>query len=43
MGCLYMGWSVSIRDGVLVNGMGFYFPGWGFRIQDAVLVYWMKC
>ena len=22
MGCYYMGWRVSIRDGVLVNGMG---------------------
>ena len=38
-----MGWSVSIRDGVLVNGMGCFFPGWGIRIQDAVLVYWMEC
>ena len=32
-GCLYMGWSVSkwdksvsIWDGVLVNGLGCYFP-----------------
>ena len=22
LGCLYMGWSVSIRDGVLLSGMG---------------------
>ena len=41
MGCLYMGWSVSIRDGMFVNGMACYFTGWGVRIEDAVLVYWM--
>ena len=48
MGCLYMEWSVSIRDGVLVNGMGYYFPvllsgmgysytGCGVSILDVVL------
>ena len=38
MGCYFPGWSVSIRDGVLVNGMGCYFPGWGGSIWDGVLV-----
>ena len=38
MGCLYTGWSVSIRDGVLVNGMVCYFPGWGVSVWDGVLV-----
>ena len=38
MGCLYIGWSVSIRDGVLVNGMGCYFPGWVDSIWDKVFV-----
>ena len=28
MGYYYQGWGVSIRDGVLVNGMWCYLPGW---------------
>ena len=43
MGSLKKGWSVSIRDGVIVNGMGYLCSGWVVRIQDAVLVYWMEC
>ena len=35
---MYTGWGVSIRDGVLVKGMGCYFPGWGVSIWDGVLV-----
>ena len=36
MGYLYMGWTVSIRDGVLVNGMDCY-------LRDGELVYGMGC
>ena len=43
MGYLYMGWTVSIRDGVLVNGMECYLPGWGVSISDGVSVYGMGC
>ena len=43
MGYLYMGWTVSIRDGMLVNGMECYLPGWGFSIWDGVSVYGMGC
>ena len=35
--------GVSIRDGVLVNGMGCYFPGWGVSIWDGVLVNGIEC
>ena len=38
-----MGWTVSIRDGVLVNGMECYLPGWGVSIWDGVSVYGMGC
>ena len=38
-----MGWSVSIRVGVLVNGIGYYFPGWGVCIWDGVLVNGIEC
>ena len=31
-----MGWSVSIRDRVLVNGMG-------CSVRDGVFVYRMRC
>ena len=41
MGYLYMGWTVSIRDGVLVNGMECYLPGWGVSIWDGRSVYGM--
>ena len=37
MGCLYTGCSVSIRDGVLVNGMGCSYT------QDEVLVFLLEC
>ena len=37
MGYLYTGWSVSIRDGVLVNGMGCSYIGCGFSILNRVL------
>ena len=43
MGCLYRGRSVSIRDGVLVNGMGYYFPGWGVSIWVGVSVNGIEC
>ena len=43
MGYLYMGWTVSIRDGVLVNGLECYLPGWGVSIWDGVSVYGMGC
>ena len=43
MGYLYMGWTVSIRDGVIVNGMECYLPGWGVSIWDGVSVYGMGC
>ena len=32
--CKYKGWVVSIRDGVLVNGMGCYSPGWDDSKRD---------
>ena len=35
-GCLYTGWSVSLRDGVLVYGLGG--SNW-----DGVLIYRMSC
>ena len=38
-----MRWSVSIGDGVLVNGMGCYFPEWGVSIWDGVLVNGIEC
>ena len=41
MGCLYTVCSVSIRDGVLVNGMACYFSGWGVSKQDGVLLFGM--
>ena len=34
----FPGWGVSVRDGVLVNGMGCYFPGWGVILCDGELV-----
>ena len=43
MGCHFSGWCVSIRDGVLVNGMGYYIPGWGVSVWDAVLVNVIEC
>ena len=43
MGCYFPGWGVSIRDGVLVNGMGDYVPRWGVSIWDRVLVNWIEC
>ena len=38
-----MGWTVNIRDGVLVNGMECYLPGWGVNIWDGVSVHGMGC
>ena len=38
-----MEWGVSIRDGVLVNGMGCHYPGWGVSIRDGVLVNGIEC
>ena len=35
MGYLYMGWTVSKRGGVLVNGMECYLLGWGVSIWDG--------
>ena len=43
MGYLYMGWTVTIRDGVLVNGMERYLLGWGVSIWNAVSVHGMGC
>ena len=34
-----MRWGVSIRNGVLVYGMGCLYTGWGVSIRDVVLVY----
>ena len=39
----YTEWGVSIRVGVLVNGMGYYFPGLGVSIWDGVLVNRIEC
>ena len=30
-----MGWGVTFRDGVLVNGIGFYFPEWGVSKREG--------
>ena len=38
-----MGWTVSIQDGVLVNGMECYLPGWGVSIWNGESVYGMGC
>ena len=38
-----MRWTVSIRDGVLVNGMECYLPGWRVSIWDGESVYGMVC
>ena len=35
--------SVSIRDGVLINGKGCYFPGRGVSIRDGVLANGIEC
>ena len=43
MGCSFRGWGVCIRDGVLVNGMAWYFPGWGISIWDGVLANGIEC
>ena len=43
MGYLYIGWIVSILDGVLVNGMECYPPVSGVSIWDGVSVYGMGC
>ena len=44
MGYLYMGYTVSNRDGVLlVNGMEYYLPECGVSIWDGVSVYGMGC
>ena len=43
MGYLYMGWTVSIRDGVLVNGMECYLPGCSVSVWDGVSVYGIGC
>ena len=40
---LLPGWGISIRDGVLVNGMGCYFPGLGVSNWDGVLVNRIEC
>ena len=37
MGCLYMGWSVSKRDGVLLSGMGCLYTGCGVCKMDGML------
>ena len=38
-----MGWSVSKRDGVLVNRMGCYYPGWVVSKWDGVVLSVMGC
>ena len=43
MGSYFLGWSVSMRDGVLVNGKGSYFPGWGVSNRNGVLLSGMGC
>ena len=40
---LSMGWGVSVRDGVLVNGMGCYSPGWCVSIWDVMLLNGIEC
>ena len=37
MGCLYLGWSVSKRDGVLLSGMEFSYTGCCVCILDGML------
>ena len=43
MVCYFPGWGISIRDGVLVNGVGCYFPGLGISKWDGVLVNGIEC
>ena len=50
LACLYMGWGVSIGQGVLVYGMevlvnrmGCWYTDWGISRQDGVLVYRIWC
>ena len=38
-----MGWSVNIRNWVLVYGMGCYYTGLNVSNQDGVLVYALEC
>ena len=38
-----MGWGVSIRDWVLVCGMGCSYTGWGVSTRDGVLIHGMGC
>ena len=38
-----MGCGVSIRDWVLVCGMGCSYTGWGVSKRDRVLLYGMVC
>ena len=40
---LYTEWGVSKRDGVLVNGKGYYFPGWVVYKRDGMLLSGMGC
>ena len=38
-----MGWGVSIRDWVLVCGMGCSYTGWGVSTRYGVLIHGMGC
>ena len=39
-----MGWGVSIRDWLLVCGMGCSYTGWGIiSTRDGVLIHGMGC
>ena len=38
-----MEWVVSIRDWVLVCGMGCSYTGWGVSTRDGVLIHGMGC
>ena len=38
-----MGWGVSTRAGVLINGIGCYYTGCGVSFRDGELVNGMGC
>ena len=42
-GVFVYGWSVSLRDGVLVHGIVCYLPEWGVSIWDGVLINRIEC
>ena len=42
-GVLLYGMGFSVRDVVLIKGMGCYFPKWGVTFRNGLLVYGMGC